>query len=104
MTCSLAITASLMGQTTLLIDGDQRRPWLAAPKTLGQSVGERRAEPITVSIVISTYNARDVLADCLTSICKNAPCESYEIIIVDVASTDGTRDMVRARFPRVHLL
>jgi hypothetical protein len=34
--CSLAITASL-GQITLLIDGDLRRPWLAGSK--GKSIG-----------------------------------------------------------------
>ena len=72
--------------------------------TFDPSVGDVPAEPITVSIIISTYNARDVLVDCLGSIYQNPPSEPYEIIVVDDASTDGTSLIVSARFPRVRLL
>jgi len=59
---------------------------------------------ITLSVIISTYNAREVLADCLRSIYENPPSEPHEIIVVDDASADGTSDMVRTRFPEVRLL
>src|SRR5712664_3390000 len=59
---------------------------------------------VTLSVIISTYNAREVLADCLQSIYQNPPSEPSEIIVVDDASADGTGDMVRARFPEVRLL
>jgi hypothetical protein len=59
---------------------------------------------ITLSVIISTYKAREVLADCLRSIHQNPPSESYEIIVVDDASGDGTSEMVRAHFPEVRLL
>jgi GT2 family glycosyltransferase len=68
-------------------------------------VSEGTAEPaITLSVIISTYNARNVLTDCLRSIYQNPPSEPYEIIVVDDASTDGTSEMVRALFPEVRLL
>src|SRR5271165_3533693 len=59
---------------------------------------------MTLSIVISCYNTREVLADCLRSIYRSPPSESYEIIVVDDASTDGTGEMVREDFPEVRLL
>jgi len=62
------------------------------------------AAAITLSVIISCYNTRGLLSDCLQSIDLNPPSESYEIIVVDDASTDGTSEMVRARFPRVRLL
>jgi hypothetical protein len=57
-----------------------------------------------LSIVIGTYNARDLIVDCLESIYRNPPGESFEIIVVDDASTDGTSETVRARYPEVRLL
>jgi len=68
-------------------------------------VGDGEPRPaIELSVIISTYNAREVLADCLTSIYQNPPNERYEIIIVDDASEDSTSEMVRDRFPEVRLL
>jgi N-acetylglucosaminyl-diphospho-decaprenol L-rhamnosyltransferase len=58
----------------------------------------------SISIIIATYNARGLLIDCLRSIYQNPPSESYEIIVVDDASTDGTADAIQAYFPKVHLL
>ncbi len=59
---------------------------------------------IAISVIISTYNACPVVADCLRSIYDNPPTEPYEILLVDDASTDGTSAMVRTRFPEVRLL
>ena len=60
-------------------------------------------ESVTLSVIIPTYNARELLADCLQSIYRNPPSESYEIIVVDDASADGTSEMVCAHFPEVRL-
>lgn len=70
-----------------------------------KSVGDGgTAAAITLSVIISCYNTRELLSDCLQSIYRNPPSEPYEIIVVDDASTDGTSEMVRARFPGVRLL
>lgn len=57
----------------------------------------------TVSIVIVSWNTREILHDCLESVEKqtNLP---HEVIVVDNASTDGTPDMVRRCFPNVKLI
>ena len=58
-------------------------------------------ESVTLSVIIPTYNARELLANCLRSIYQNSPSEPYEVIVVDDASADGTNEMVRAHFPEV---
>jgi GT2 family glycosyltransferase len=62
------------------------------------------AAGIMLSVIISSYNTRELLADCLRSIYRAAPSEPYEIIVIDDASTDGTSELVRAEFPDVRLL
>jgi GT2 family glycosyltransferase len=61
------------------------------------------AAPI-LSIIITSYNTREVVRDCLNSIYGNPPSEPFEIILVDDASADGTSEMVSAAFPQVRLL
>lgn len=55
-----------------------------------------------VSIV--NWNTRDELAQCLESVLPQDRSVSYEVIVVDNASTDGSADMVRERFPQVRLI
>ena len=64
----------------------------------------RAAPRVALSVIIATYNARELLANCLRSIAQNPPRESYEIIVVDDASVDGTSEMLRAQFPHALLL
>lgn len=44
------------------------------------------------SIVIVSYNNKKLLVDCIDSIKKNNYVDSYELIVVDNASTDGVRE------------
>jgi hypothetical protein len=57
-----------------------------------------------ISIVIVSYNTRDLLRDCLHSLPGAAQGLSYEVFVVDNASTDGTVEMLRLEFPAVHLI
>jgi hypothetical protein len=70
----------------------------------GQTQDAVAKDTVLLSIIIATYNARDLLIDCLNSIYLNPSSESYEIIVVDDASTDGTVEAVETRFPEVRLL
>ena len=75
------------------------------PEAGHKPVGDGGSGPtIELSVIISTYNAREVLADCLSSIYQNPPHEPYEIIVVDDGSEDATSEMVQEHFPEVRLL
>jgi len=49
-----------------------------------------------VSIVIPTFNRLDLTRACLKALHANTPTEDFELIVVDNASTDGTREFVAA--------
>jgi GT2 family glycosyltransferase len=61
-----------------------------------------RPDPL-VSIVIVTWNGRQYLDACLEAVAAQAGVAS-ETILVDNASTDGTVDYVRERFPWVRVV
>lgn len=45
-----------------------------------------------LSIIIVNYNTKDLLISCIDSILKSNPKVSFEIIVVDNASTDGSSE------------
>ena len=53
-----------------------------------------------VSIIVVSYNARDLLERSLASVADGPS----EVIVVDNASTDGSPELVRERFPSVRLV
>ncbi len=57
-----------------------------------------------VSVVIVSWNAKDYLAQCLTSLAAGVCNYPMEIIVVDNASNDGSPDMVAKQFPNVRLI
>lgn len=57
-----------------------------------------------LSIVIVNTNNCKLLKECLGSIYKNTRKASFEIIVVDNASRDGSQEMVRTAFPEVRLI
>lgn len=57
--------------------------------------------PVDVSIVIVNWNAGEYLRGCLRSIAEQARSSSYEVIVVDNNSSDGSQDMLNAEFPSV---
>lgn len=54
-----------------------------------------------LSIVVVTYNVRDLLQRCLESLSGGAPDRSLEVLVVDNGSNDGTDEMMRRDFPEV---
>lgn len=59
---------------------------------------------MNLSIIIVNWNTQELLAHCLESLDETAGGVAFEVFVVDNASTDGSADMVRQRFPHVHLL
>ncbi|MDP1721659.1 MAG: glycosyltransferase family 2 protein [Candidatus Gottesmanbacteria bacterium] len=59
-----------------------------------------------LSIIIPSYNTSALLERCLTSIYKSLRKSeiTFEVIVVDNASTDGTPEVVRSQFSHVHLV
>jgi GT2 family glycosyltransferase len=57
-----------------------------------------------ISVVIVGWNARHYLELCLQSIADAPPHRSMEIIVVDNASSDGSSEMITAKFPAVKLI
>ncbi len=68
---------------------------------------------IDLSIVIVSYNVRELLEQCLLAVCDSLDSgrtnyelriTNYEIFVVDNASSDHSAAMVRERFPSVRLI
>ena len=48
-----------------------------------------------VSIIVPVFNKVEFTQKCIEAIVKNTPKESYELILIDNASTDGTGDFLK---------
>lgn len=56
------------------------------------------ADKPTVSVIVSTYNSRDLLAECLDSVARQTlPQDQIEVQVIDDGSTDGTWDYLLCR-------
>ena len=56
-----------------------------------------------LAIVIVSWNTRDLLGDCLTSVYANNGA-AFQVCVVDNASTDGSPEMVEREFPQTRLI
>ncbi len=59
---------------------------------------------LDVSIIIVNWNTRDILRDCLCSIFEQIRNISFEVIVIDNASSDGSVEMVKQEFHKVKLI
>ena len=57
-----------------------------------------------LSICIVSFNTRDLLRDCLNSIFSSLTQYSYEVIVADNGSADGSSEMLAAEFPQVQVI
>jgi GT2 family glycosyltransferase len=57
-----------------------------------------------VSVVIVSFNTRDLLHDCLQTLYRESGGATFETILIDNGSRDGSADMVEADFPAVRLV
>jgi len=59
---------------------------------------------IQVSVIIVSWNTRDLLRKCLQSVFTTLPPLTFEVFVVDNTSRDGSAAMVSEEFPAVHLI
>ena len=57
-----------------------------------------------LSIIIPHHNGKKLLFDCLESLFDNISIDSFEVIVVDNHSNDGSADEAKIQFPSIHLL
>ncbi|MEM7005948.1 MAG: glycosyltransferase family 2 protein [Pseudomonadota bacterium] len=60
-------------------------------------------EPVEVSILVVSYNTRDMTLDCLRSVVRETKAP-HEIIVVDNASSDGSAEAIAEAFPDLQLI
>ena len=68
------------------------------------SSGSHAGANIDVSIVIVNWKVKDLVRQCLNSICGTMQDCPFEIIVVDNNSGDGSCEMIRREFPDVRLI
>ena len=56
-----------------------------------------------ISVVIPTYDRRQVLAEVLTALENQVGAPAFEVVVVDDGSRDGTADWLRSLSPRIPL-
>jgi hypothetical protein len=59
---------------------------------------------LDASVVIVSFNTRDLLRECIRTLQREAGGVKHETIVVDNASRDGSADMVATEFPEVRLI
>jgi GT2 family glycosyltransferase len=59
---------------------------------------------VDLSVIVASYDTKDLLHDCLRSIYDTTKEISFEVIVVDDCSTDGSAEMVSEAFPQARLI
>lgn len=57
-----------------------------------------------LSVIIVTLNNKKILEECINSINAHTRAVSFEIIVVDNNSADGTQQLIKARYPGAALI
>lgn len=70
-------------------DRDEDRGLISQYKSRIECEGRK---PRQTSIVILSYNMKDICIQCIESIRRNNPKSAYEIVVVDNASSDGVQE------------
>jgi GT2 family glycosyltransferase len=79
-------------------------PLTAVRPSSPSSLGCAPPDTLDVSVCIANWNCAPLLRRCLASLLSSDQGVSFEIIVVDNASTDGAAAMVAAEFPQVTLV
>lgn len=58
----------------------------------------------TITVIIVSYNTRQMTLECLRTLYANAGGANLEVFVVDNASNDGSAQAIRDVFPQAHLI
>lgn len=86
--------AVLVGGNASYVERARAAGWRTAPP--GASVAELRGCFPAVSIVIPTFQNRHLCGYCLAAIAKNTAWPSWDLVVIDNGSRDGTAELVAA--------
>src|SRR5271156_3281130 len=75
----------------------------ARSMTILDSSVDSSSENFDVSIVIVSFNTREVLRECLESVERESAGLRVEVLVVDNHSSDGSPEMIEREFPQVRL-
>jgi GT2 family glycosyltransferase len=67
-------------------------------------MSDGRSSVPDLSIIVVSWNVRELLNECLASLEANRGRLSLQVIVVDSASSDGSPEMIAAGFPWVELI
>src|SRR2546428_7347394 len=97
-----ALSGAPPGTDTIQVSRNRTLEYSGELEALGECVMDR----LELGVVIVTFNTRDLVLQCVRSVCEDADRtgRSYRVIVVDNASTDDTASAVRDTFPTVHLI
>jgi N-acetylglucosaminyl-diphospho-decaprenol L-rhamnosyltransferase len=59
---------------------------------------------MNVSVIIINWNSREYLKECLQSLIRHTKEITYEILVLDNASFDGSAEMIAAEYPQVNFI
>lgn len=59
---------------------------------------------MAVSVLVVSFNTRDLTMECLRSVYRQTAVGTFELIVLDNASSDGSADAIAAEFPAVRLV
>jgi GT2 family glycosyltransferase len=59
---------------------------------------------LEISIIVVSYNTKELLLDCLASIFETIKGISFEVWVVDNNSTDGTIEAIKERYPDINTI
>ena len=81
-----------------------RRPKENAGPTRFSIVKPLKPDSPDLSVIVVSTNEAHWLDDCLRTVFDHAGTAKLDVIVVDNASTDGTREFVESRFPRARVV
>ena len=61
-------------------------------------------QSVDISIIIVNWNTKELLIDCLISVFQTVKNVTFEVWLVDNASTDGSVETAKDRFPEIRVI